>query len=175
MGAIKQEAPIMLPCFPLTLLNGSPPSHPGRGVTGLRRSSSVATLWSGPGCGAGRQRASALTASMQPIASRSPTGPGRSTRFDRSVSSRRGVFDEAAQRLEASGHVSTARVECLRSASAHWLRHSAGSRMADGDVDLRHVRDTFGHASLSTTSVYLHTEDDERHRATEAGHRLGWE
>lgn len=84
------------------------------------------------------------------------------------------VFKDAAQRLESDGQSSPARVERLRTASAHWLRHTAGSRMADGDTDLRHVRDTLGHASISTTSIYLHVEDDDRHRAIEAGHRLGW-
>ena len=54
-------------------------------------------------------------------------------------------------------------------------RHTAGSRMADQDVDLRHVRDTFGHASISTTNIYLHAEDNRRHQAIEAAHRLGWD
>ncbi|MEK6294889.1 MAG: tyrosine-type recombinase/integrase, partial [Paraburkholderia tropica] len=62
----------------------------------------------------------------------------------------------------------------LESASAHWLRHSAGSHMADGDVDLRMVRDNLGHASISTTSLYLHSDDDRRHRETEAKHRIDW-
>lgn len=84
------------------------------------------------------------------------------------------VFELAAQRLTSAGDASQARVERLRAASAHWLRHTAGSRMADGDTDLRHVRDTLGHASISTTSIYLHAEDDDRHRSIEAGHRLGW-
>ncbi|MGN5478026.1 tyrosine-type recombinase/integrase [Cupriavidus basilensis] len=59
----------------------------------------------------------------------------------------------------------------LASASAHWLRHTAGSHMSDRQVDLRHVRDNFGHASIATTSIYLHTEDDARHEATQDGHR----
>ncbi len=85
------------------------------------------------------------------------------------------VLAQAARRLEAQGEACSARAKRLRAASAHWLRHIAGSRMADGDIDLRHVRDTFGHASISTTSVYLHAEDDTRHHAIEAGHRLGWD
>jgi len=84
------------------------------------------------------------------------------------------VFELAAQRLASAGGSSPARVERLRAASAHWLRHTAGSRMADGETDLRHVRDTLGHASISTTSIYLHAEDDDRHRSIEAGHHLGW-
>ncbi len=55
-----------------------------------------------------------------------------------------------------------------------WLRHTAGSHMTDQQVDLRFVRDNFGHASISTTSAYLHTEDDARHEATQERHRIGW-
>jgi len=46
--------------------------------------------------------------------------------------------------------------------------------MVDGQVDLRFVRDNLGHASLTTTSIYLHAEEDLRHEATQAKHRLGW-
>ncbi|PWU09978.1 MAG: integrase [Verrucomicrobia bacterium] len=84
------------------------------------------------------------------------------------------VFEEAAKRVEAQGENYWAQAQRLRAASAHWLRHTAGSRLAHS-VDLRHIRDTLGHASLNTTSLYLHVEEDQRHRAIEAGHRLGWE
>lgn len=46
--------------------------------------------------------------------------------------------------------------------------------MSDGQADLCFVRDNFGHAPLITTSVYLHTEDDARHEATQTNHRLRW-
>lgn len=84
------------------------------------------------------------------------------------------VFVRAADRVRARGtdHAHTA--DILAAASAHWLRHTAGSAMATGDMDLRHVRDNLGHASLTTTSRYLHSDDDARHQATEDGHRLGW-
>ena len=58
--------------------------------------------------------------------------------------------------------------------AAHWLRHTAGSHMTDQQVDLRFVRDNFGHSSLSTTSGYLHSEEDARHQATQERHRIGW-
>lgn len=95
----------------------------------------------------------------------------------------KGIFAGAAQRLRdaaaqetdpARAAGGTARAALLESASAHWLRHSAGSHMADGDVDLRMVRDNLGHASISTTSLYLHSDDDRRHRETEAKHRIDW-
>ncbi|MFC6970701.1 tyrosine-type recombinase/integrase, partial [Paraburkholderia dipogonis] len=59
-------------------------------------------------------------------------------------------------------------------ASAHWLRHSAASHMANQQVDLRLVRDNLGHASLTTTSQYLHVDDDRRHRETDEKHRIDW-
>lgn len=84
------------------------------------------------------------------------------------------VFKQAAKRARTRGSDWDSRADLLASASAHWLRHTAGSHMTDGQVDLRFVRDNLGHASLATTSVYLHAEDDARHQATQAGHRLGW-
>ncbi|QYY33169.1 MULTISPECIES: tyrosine-type recombinase/integrase [Cupriavidus] len=84
------------------------------------------------------------------------------------------VFSMAAERLRARGPQWAAQADVLASASAHWLRHTAGSHMSDRQVDLRHVRDNFGHASISTTSIYLHTEDDARHEATQERHRIGW-
>lgn len=84
------------------------------------------------------------------------------------------VFALTAVRLRALGPEHLARANKVEAASSHWLRHTMGSHLAD-EVDLRHVRDTFGHASLSTTSIYLHTEDDARHAAISASHRLGWE
>ncbi|HPM68464.1 MAG TPA: tyrosine-type recombinase/integrase [Piscinibacter sp.] len=85
------------------------------------------------------------------------------------------MFEQAAHSLESQHPDLAPRAERLRAASAHWLRHTAGSRMADQEVDLRHVRDTFGHASISTTNIYLHAEDTRRHHAIEAAHRLGWD
>ncbi|AEG71871.1 tyrosine-type recombinase/integrase [Ralstonia solanacearum] len=84
------------------------------------------------------------------------------------------VFTLAAERLRARGPEWQAQADLLASASAHWIRHTAGSHMTDQQVDLRFVRDNLGHASLATTSVYLHAEDDARHQATQASHRIGW-
>lgn len=83
------------------------------------------------------------------------------------------VFAMAADGLRQLGPEHHNRAAKLEAASSHWLRHTMGSRLADS-IDLRHVRDTFGHASLTTTSIYLHAEDDLRHAAISASHRLGW-
>lgn len=85
------------------------------------------------------------------------------------------IFERTAQRAEAAGGAAGGyRAQQLRAASAHWLRHTAGSNMTSGEMDLRHVRDNLGHESLTTTSLYLHSADEERHQATESKHKLGW-
>jgi integrase/recombinase XerD len=86
----------------------------------------------------------------------------------------KGIFAGAAERLRQHGSENEAHAAQLERASAHWLRHSAGSHMADGNLDLRLVRDNLGHASLTTTSLYLHSDDDRRHRETEERHRIDW-
>lgn len=85
------------------------------------------------------------------------------------------LFHKTAARLRTEGPEQVARAEQIERASAHWLRHTAGSHMANGQLDLRYVRDNLGHASLNTTSQYLHSEDDARHDETEQRHRLGWQ
>lgn len=59
----------------------------------------------------------------------------------------------------------------VQRATAHWLRHSAASSMLDAGVPLHVVRDNLRHASISTTSRYVHADNDRRHRDTER-HRL---
>ena len=41
----------------------------------------------------------------------------------------------------------------------HKFRHAFASEMADEGVDLVKIRDQLGHASISTTSIYLHARD----------------
>lgn len=84
------------------------------------------------------------------------------------------VFGQAAARLRLRGDEWAAQASVLDHASAHWLRHTAGSHMTDAKLDLRFVRDNFGHASIATTSAYLHSEEDARHQATQERHRIGW-
>ncbi len=83
------------------------------------------------------------------------------------------VCGMAAARLRERGPELEPQAAVLASASAHWLRHTAGSHMSQ-QVYLRFVRDNFRHSSLSTTSGYLHSEEDARHRATQERHRIGW-
>jgi integrase len=50
----------------------------------------------------------------------------------------------------------------LAAASPHWLRHTHATFALNGGVDLVTVRDNLRHASVNTTSNYLHTEDRKR-------------
>jgi len=42
--------------------------------------------------------------------------------------------------------------------SCHTLRHSYASYLAENRIGLEIIRDNLGHESLSTTSIYLHTQ-----------------
>ena len=54
--------------------------------------------------------------------------------------------------------------EKLRRASPHWTRHSHATHALARGVELTAVRDNLRHASVSTTSVYLHSDDVKRAR-----------
>ncbi len=54
----------------------------------------------------------------------------------------------------------------IKQASAHWIRHSTWTHMANHGVDIRFIRDNAGHSSIATTNIYLHSEDVERHEAS---------
>lgn len=84
------------------------------------------------------------------------------------------TFGQTADRWQAEGR-GEARAEKLRAASSHWLRHTAGTSLVSDGVNLAHVRDTLGHGDLSTTSIYVHSEDDARHEAINSAHRMSWE
>lgn len=86
------------------------------------------------------------------------------------------VFETAARCIEAEDRSETdvASAARLRLASAHWLRHTSGTHMTDAGVDLCFMRDNLGHESLTTTSDYLHAEDDPRHKATVGALNMGW-
>lgn len=59
----------------------------------------------------------------------------------------------------------------LRRASTHWMRHTHATHALAAGVELTTVRDNLRHASLSTTSIYLHT--DEAKRAKQMRHAFG--
>ena len=57
--------------------------------------------------------------------------------------------------------------EKLVRASPHWMRHTHATHALENGAGLTTVRDNLRHASLSTTSIYLH--DDDVKRAKEMG------
>jgi integrase len=76
------------------------------------------------------------------------------------------VFRRAAVALEATDPVGAA---TLRRASTHWLRHTSATHQADAGNDIRFIQKNLRHASIETTSIYLHAEDDMRHEKTTTG------
>ncbi|WP_269768983.1 tyrosine-type recombinase/integrase [Caballeronia calidae] len=52
--------------------------------------------------------------------------------------------------------------DTLRQVSPHWLRHTHATHALEDGVDLVCVRDNLRHASISTTSRYLHGDDTRR-------------
>ncbi|ACA93836.1 MULTISPECIES: phage integrase family protein [Burkholderia cepacia complex] len=54
--------------------------------------------------------------------------------------------------------------EKLRRASPHWMRHTHASHALARGAELIMVRDNLRHASVSTTSIYLHSDEVQRAR-----------
>ncbi|MGX0940214.1 site-specific recombinase XerD [Cupriavidus metallidurans] len=54
--------------------------------------------------------------------------------------------------------------EKLRRATPHWMRHTHATHALAKGVELSAVRDNLRHASISTTSIYLHSDDVKRAR-----------
>ena len=71
------------------------------------------------------------------------------------------VFLETAQAAASAGQDDIA--TSLRHASAHWLRHSMLTNLANDGVQLKTLQDTAGHANIATTAGYLRKTDNERH------------
>ena len=54
--------------------------------------------------------------------------------------------------------------EKLRRDTPHWMRHTHATHLLEGGAELTTVRDNLRHASLATTSMYLHADDARRAR-----------
>ncbi|MEO6277768.1 site-specific integrase [Roseateles sp.] len=59
---------------------------------------------------------------------------------------------------------SPATAEKLRRASPHWMRHTHATHALARGAELTTVRDNLRHASLTTTSIYLHGDEVKRAR-----------
>ena len=70
-------------------------------------------------------------------------------------------FSEVADVIQDQ---SPATAEKLRRASPHWMRHTHATHALARGAELTTVRDNLRHASLSTTSIYLHGDEVTRAR-----------
>lgn len=71
----------------------------------------------------------------------------------------RRFFTQAADILQTE---SPAVADKLRRASPHWMRHTHATHALMRGAELTTVRDNLRHASISTTSIYLHSDDVKR-------------
>jgi site-specific recombinase XerD len=77
-------------------------------------------------------------------------------------------FGAAADHAEARYPALAAK---LRHVSPHWLRHTHATHALDAGVELVAVRDNLRHASITTTSAYLHGGEAKRARQVSAAFR----
>ncbi len=68
-----------------------------------------------------------------------------------------------ADAADAVQSLSPSKAEKLRNASTHWMRHTSITHQADKGVDIRHLKATARHASITTTQRYMHAEEDAWH------------
>ena len=68
-------------------------------------------------------------------------------------------FETAAGKVEQEN---PALAEKLRKATPHWMRHTHATHALARGAELTSVRDNLRHASISTTSIYLHGDDFKR-------------
>lgn len=77
----------------------------------------------------------------------------------------RRFFLKVAEVVEAD---SPALAEKLRRASPHWMRHTHATHALARGAELTTVRDNLRHASITTTSIYLHGDEVKRARQMDA-------
>ena len=73
-----------------------------------------------------------------------------------------------ATAAEILAEVNPTLAEKLRRATPHWMRHTHATHALHRGAELTTVRDNLRHASLSTTSKYLYSDDLRRARQMEA-------
>ena len=71
-------------------------------------------------------------------------------------------FFVLAAEIIAADHPAAA--EKLLRATPHWMRHTHATHALARGAELTAVRDNLRHASISTTSIYLHTDETKRAR-----------
>lgn len=76
----------------------------------------------------------------------------------------RWAFNLAADRIETKAARQASK---LRSASAHWLRHSYVTYLLDSGAPLKVAQENAGHTDIGTTMHYRHVNQTDRHSATQ--------
>lgn len=66
------------------------------------------------------------------------------------------------QVADVIGADNPALAEKLRRASPHWTRHTHATQALEHGAELTTVRDNLRHASIATTSIYLHSDEIKR-------------
>lgn len=82
----------------------------------------------------------------------------------------RRFFKTAAGLIEADNPAFAVK---LRAAGPHWMRHTHATHALKRGALLTSVRDNLRHASISTTSIYLHSDEVERARQFRDAFKLG--
>lgn len=77
----------------------------------------------------------------------------------------KGVFQKVADSVRERDPGLAAQIE---HASIHWLRHQSVSRQIEAGVPPLTVQQNARHSRFSTTQLYIHTDKDLQHQATEA-------
>lgn len=76
------------------------------------------------------------------------------------------VLNDVGDQAERLGDIESAKN--LRNASTHWMRHTSATDQANAPgSDLKIVSKNLRHSSITTTSIYLHTERNNRHDQTQ--------
>lgn len=81
----------------------------------------------------------------------------------------RRFFTKVAEVIEEEA---PATAEKLRRDSTHWMRHTHATHALARGAELTTVRDNLRHASVSTTSIYLHSDEVKRARQMDAAFAL---
>jgi integrase/recombinase XerC len=76
------------------------------------------------------------------------------------------VKDVFGQAAEALGAATRSRPPCCAERPPTGCGHTAATHQAESCTDLRNIQKNLRHASIETTSIYLHAEDDARHPDT---------
>jgi site-specific recombinase XerD len=76
----------------------------------------------------------------------------------------KGFFNEAAAAMRLSAKdADRSDVVAFTRMTTHWLRHTHASHALGKGAALLSVKENLGHSSLSTTSLYLHGDKDQRY------------